>query len=356
MTAYVIRRLMLVPLILFGVTVLIFAVLQFLSPVERSSLYVRDVPRNERQLEAIIKRYGLDEPLHIQYWRWLTGTTNPSTGEREGGIIFGSLGYSRTASQPVADLIKTRFPATVELALWAIIPVVLGGVWLGVLAALNHNKPIDQIARLFSIVGWAFPSFVFGLLLLMIFYARLGWFPPGRLSDASSQVVFSSASTFNQYTNMMTVDAILNGRFDILMDALRHLVAPVITLAYISWALMVRVTRTSMLEALRQDYMTTARSKGLQERVITRRHALPNALIPVATIAGGTVVGLLNGVVITETIFNYPGIGQSAAEASLRLDVVTILGLTLFFGFILVVANLIVDISYVFIDPRVRLD
>ncbi|MGH2545014.1 MAG: ABC transporter permease, partial [Ardenticatenaceae bacterium] len=293
MTAYIIRRLLLVPLILFGVTVLIFAVLQFLSPIERSSLYVRDVPRTDRQLEAIITRYGLDQPLHIQYWRWLVGTVSPNTGEREGGLIFGQLGYSRTASQPVIDLIKQRFPATLELALLAIVPVVLGGVWLGVIAALNHNKPIDQIARVFSIVGWAFPSFVFGLILLMIFYARLGWFPPGRLSIEASQVV--NSSTFNSYTNMMTIDSILNGRFDIFMDAMRHMIAPVVTLAYISWALMVRVTRTSMLEALRQDYMTTARAKGLHEQVITRRHALPNALIPVATIAGGTVVGLLNG-------------------------------------------------------------
>lgn len=354
MTAYIIRRLLLLPLILFGVTVLIFLVLQALTPAERSALYVKDVPKTERQLEAIIKRYGLDEPLYVQYWLWLTGTKNPSTGEREGGLLFGDLGYSRTSSQPVIDVIARRFPATVEMTLWSAIPIILGGVWLGVLAALNQDKLIDQIIRVMSIVGWAFPSFVFGLLMLMVFYANTGWLPPGRLSQWANTVVQSSEWT--NYTYLLTIDALLNGRLDIWWDAIRHLIAPVITLSYISWALLVRVTRTSMLEALRQDFMTTARSKGLQQHLITRRHALPNALIPVATIAGSMVVGLLNGAVITETVFNYPGIGQAAADAATQLDVVTILGLSLFFGFILVVANLLVDISYVLIDPRVRLD
>lgn len=354
MTAYIIRRLLLLPLILFGVTILIFMVLQALTPAERSALYVKDVPKTERQLDAIIKRYGLDEPLPVQYWLWLTGTKNPSTGEREGGLLFGDLGYSRTSSQPVIDLIARRFPATVELTLWSAIPIIFGGVWLGVLAALNQDKLIDQIIRVMSIIGWAFPSFLFGLLMLMVFYANTGWLPPGRLSQWANTVVQSPE--WSNYTYLLTIDALLNGRLDIWWDAIRHLIAPVITLSYISWALLVRVTRTSMLEALRQDFMTTARSKGLQNRVITRRHALPNALIPVATIAGSMVVGLLNGAVIIETVFNYPGIGQAAANAATQLDVVTILGLSLFFGFILVLSNLLVDVSYVLIDPRVRLD
>lgn len=354
MTAYVIRRLLMVPLILFGVTILIFVVLQGLTPVERSALYVRDIPKTETQLDAIIKRYGLDQPAHVQYWKWLMGTVNPATNQREGGILYGDLGYSRTGSQPVIDVIKRRFPATIEMALCAVLPIILGGVLLGVLAALNHNRFVDQVIRVFSIVGWSFPDFVFGLLMLMIFYANLRWFPPGRLDNWATQVVQSAS--WNNYTYLLTIDSLLNGRLDIWVDAMRHLIAPVITLAYLSWALLVRVTRTSMLEALRQDYMNTARAKGLQTHVVTQRHALPNALIPVATIAGATVVGLLNGVVIVESVFNYPGIGQAAAEAATQLDVVTVLGLTLFFGLILIVANLLVDISYVLIDPRVRLD
>ena len=354
MTKYIIRRLLLVPVILVGVTVLIFGVLQFLSPTERSALYVRDIPKNERALEGIIRRYGLDQPLYVQYWRWLVGQRDPITGEVVGGILRGDLGYSRTSSEPVADLLRRRFPATLELALWSIIPIIGGGIWLGVLSAVHHNRWIDQLARVFSIVGWSFPSFVFGLLVLMIFYARLQWFPPGRVSDWANQVI--NSPEFKNYTYLITIDALLNLRFDVFLDALRHLILPVVTLAYLSWALLLRVTRSSMLEALRQDYIMTARAKGLSHREVIRRHALPNALIPVATLGGLIVVGLLNGVVITETVFNYPGIGSAAARAALQLDVVTVLGFTLFNGFILVMANLIVDILYAYIDPRVKLD
>ena len=140
MVNYIIRRLMMVPLILFGVTLLIFGMLQFLSPVERSALYVVDIPRNERALDGVIRMYGLDQPVYVQYWVWLVGTTNANTGVVTGGILRGDFGYSRSASQRVSDMIAHRFPATVELALWALIPVVFGGIILGVIAAVNHNN------------------------------------------------------------------------------------------------------------------------------------------------------------------------------------------------------------------------
>jgi peptide/nickel transport system permease protein len=283
----------------------------------------------------------------------LTGTINPGTGKRVGGIIFGEFGYSRTASQPVADLIQNRFPNTLDLTIWAIGPVILVGIWLGVQAAVHHNGFIDQAARIFSIVGTSFPTFVFGLLMLLIFYANMQWFPPGRLSDWASQVVFSD--DFRSYTNLLTFDALLNGRFDVFWDAMRHMLMPILTLSYISWATFLRVTRSSMLETLRQEYVTTARAKGLPERDVIFKHAQPNAMIPVVTLAGFTVVGLMGGVVITETVFNFPGIGAAAAEAAQQLDVITTLGFALFNGFILIVANLVVDILYAVVDPRVRL-
>lgn len=354
MLNYIIRRLVLVPLLLFGTTILVFLMVQFLTPSERSALWLRDVPRNEAAWDAAITRYCLDCPIYVQYWNWMGGVKDPVSGEREGGILRLNLGYSRTSHQDVSDMLKQRFPATLELALYAAIPIVGGGVWLGVLSAVNHNKPIDQIARVFSIVGYSFPTFVFGLLVLMVFYAKLRWFPPGRISDWASAVVFSPA--FHRYTTLMTVDALLNLRFDVFLDALRHLILPIITLSYLSWALLLRVTRSSMLETLRQDYVTTARAKGLPERAVINKHARPNALIPVATIGGATVVALLNGVVITETIFDYPGIGSAAARAALQLDVITVLGFILFNGLILVLANLVIDILYVFIDPRVTLE
>ncbi len=353
MLTYIIRRLLLVPLLLFGVTVMIFAMLQFLDPVERAALYVRDIPRNPRAIDGIIKTYGLDRPLYEQYWRWIVGKVDPLTGKRRGGILFGDFGYSRSASQPVADLIRTKFPNTLDLTIWAVAPVILVGIWLGVQAAVHQNGLIDQAARIFSIIGTSFPTFVFGLLMLLIFYANMKWFPPGRLSDWANQVVF--AKDFHHYTRLLSFDALLNGRLDVFWDAMRHMLMPILTLSYVSWATFVRVTRSSMLETLRQDYVTTARAKGLPESSVIFKHAQPNAMIPVITLAGFQVIILLGGVVITETVFNFPGIGAAAANAAGQLDVIAVLGFALFDGFILIISNLVVDVLYGVIDPRVRL-
>jgi peptide/nickel transport system permease protein len=353
MTNYIIRRLLLVPLLLFGVTVLIFLMLQLLGPVERSALYVRDMPKNEHAIDGIIKKYDLDKPFYIQYWNWLVGKVDKTSGERSGGILFGNFGYSRSASEPVIQLIAERFPNTLDLTIWAVFPVISVGIWLGVQAAVHHNGWVDQAARIFAIVGTSFPTFVFGLLMLMIFYATLRWFPPGRISDTYSLIV--NGTTFRHFTHLLTIDSLLNGRFDIFVDALRHMFLPILTLSYINWATFVRVTRSSMLETLRMEYVTTARAKGLHEKDVINKHARPNAMIPVVTLAGFQVVGLLGGVVITETVFNYPGIGAAAASAAAQLDVVTVLGLAIFDGFILIVANLVVDVLYAVVDPRVRL-
>ena len=354
MTGYIIRRLLLVPLLLFGTTVLIFSFTQLLDPVQRSSLYLRDIPHNEAAWDAAIKRYCLDCPPWVQYWNWMVGVEDPGTGQIRGGLLRGNLGYSISGRQYVTELLAQRFPATLELTLFAFPVLVGGGVWLGMVSALHHNRWRDQVLRVFSIIGYSFPTFVFGLIVLMLFYAQRQWFPPGRLSFWATREVLSDS--FQQFTHLMTVDALLNLRFDIFIDALRHLVLPIITLSYLSWALLLRVTRSSMLETLRQDYVTTARAKGLTERAVVNKHARPNAMLPVATVAGFTAVALLNGVVITETIFDFPGIGSSAARAAVQLDVVTVLGLALFTGFLLVMANLVVDILYVFIDPRIRLE
>jgi peptide/nickel transport system permease protein len=342
------------PVILFGVSLLIFSMLQLLDPIERSALYVKDFPKTETAIQNIITRYGLDDPLPVQYWRWMVGQKDPVTGDTVGGILRGDFGFSRTGREPVIDLLRRRLPVTAELALWSILPIIVVGVWLGIQAALNHNKFIDQAARVFAILGYSFPTFVFGLLVLLIFYAKLGWFPPGRLSTEFSQVILQPE--FNRITEMNTIDALINLRFDIFWDALKHIILPVITLSYLSWALLLKVTRSSMLEALRQDYVTTARSKGLSENTVINRHVLKNALIPVATIAGTTVAGLLNGVVITETIFNWNGLGKAAADAALNLDVLTMLGYALFTALLFVLVNLAVDVMYGLLDPRVRLE
>ena len=340
MLAYIIRRLLILPVILIGVSLLLFAMIQFLDEYQRATLFISGVPR-PGAMERIIETYGLNDPIHEQYLRWA------------GEVVRGNLGYSKSTNQPVADAIRYFLPATLELSLWSVIPIMFIGIQLGVIAAVHHNRFLDHFMRVFSIIGWSFPTFVFGIFMLMIFYAQLDWFPAGRLSIWADQVVRSGE--FVRYTQMNTIDALLNLRLDIFWDALRHLVLPVITLSYLSWALLLRVTRSSMLEVLRADYVTTARAKGLKESVVINRHARRNALIPVATVGGLTVVMLLNGVVITETVFNFRGMGWFAANAALTLDVVSVLGFTLFTAVILVSGNLVVDVLYALLDPRVRL-
>ena len=353
MLAYIIRRILILPVLALGVTMLIFLLLSLLTPYERVALYVADVPRRQGAIDELIEKYGLDDPIPLQYWNWMVGRKDPDTGQVRGGVLRGDLGFSQTGRSSVAEVIGRRLPATIELALWSAVPMIGIGIWLGVLSAIHHNKAPDQVLRVISIVGWSIPTFVFGLLLLMIFYARLGWLAPDRLSDWALRIVQSG--DFMRYTQINTLDALLNLRVDIFLDAIKHLAMPVTTLAYLNWAFMLRVTRSSMLDTLRQDYLTTARAKGLAERVVIRRHAMPNALIPVVTVGGLTLVGLLNGVVITETVFNYPGMGSFLAQAAMSLDVVSVLGVTLFSSIILVLGNLVVDVLYGFIDPRIRL-
>jgi peptide/nickel transport system permease protein len=353
MLAYIIRRLLMLPILVIGVTILIFLLLSLLTPYERAALYVRDAPKRQGALDGLIEKYGLNDPIHVQYWHWLVGRKDPDTSEVKGGVLRGDLGFSRIGAGSVVEVIGRRLPATVELAMWAALPTIGIGIWLGVLSAIHHNKLADQVLRVASIVGWSIPTFVFGLLLLMIFYARLGWFAPERLSDWALRIVQSDA--YVRYTQINTLDALLNLRLDIFLDAFAHLILPVTTLSYLNWAFMLRVTRSSMLDTLRQDYLTTARAKGLTEKVVVRHHALPNALIPVVTVGGLVLIGLLNGVVITETVFNYPGMGSFLAEAAMSLDVISVLGVTLFSSIILVLGNLLVDVLYGVIDPRIRL-
>ena len=338
---YIVRRLLILPLVMIGLSLLIFGMLQMLDPIERAALYVSSPPKNPTALAEIVKKYGLDQPIYIQYARWLDQ------------VVHGDLGWSKTAQMPVLNALKTYFPATLELALWSFIPILFIGVWLGIQAAVHHDQFIDQLARVFSIIGYSFPTFVFGLVMLMIFYAALQWFPPGRLSDWASTIVYSPG--FHRYTGLNTLDALLNGRPDIFLNALRHLVLPALTLSYVNWALILRVARSSMLDVIRQEYITVARAKGVSERNVINRHARPNAMIPVATMGGLLLVALLNGVVITETVFNYHGMGWWAANAALNFDAVSVLGIALFDGALLILANLVVDVMYAYLDPRIRL-
>jgi len=345
MISYIIRRLLLLPIVMIGVSLLIFALVQMMGPYKRLALYVDENVMShiaDDEWDDLISFYGLDRPMLVQYGHWLAG------------VFTGNLGYSRTAQMPVLSALGKYLPATAELALLSIVPVVLFAMRLGVFAAVHQNGIGDHATRIVAITGWSIPTFVMGLTLLLIFYGFFGIFPPGRLSVWTIRIVRSA--DWIPYTGMNLVDSILNGNWRIFLDALSHLVLPVITLAYISWALILRVMRSSMLETLRQDYITTARAKGVKERVVIKKHAQRNAMIPVVTLAGMTIAGLLGGVVITETIFNYPGLGRFAAQAAIQIDTPAVLGFALFNAILMVGANLVVDVLYALIDPRIRLE
>ncbi len=341
MLPFVVRRLAQLPLLFLAATLLVFGLMQLLSPYQLVAAFVRS-PQELKTftLDQLVEKYNLGAPLHVKYVAWMSQ------------LLRGNLGWSEAAKEPVFDALVRRFPATVELTLYASLPMALGGVWLGVLSAVHRNRPIDHASRVFAIIGWSFPTFVFGLVFLMIFYGVLGWFPPDRLSVWALQAVV--APEFRWRTGLVTIDALWNGRLDIFLDALRHLVGPVVTLSYLYWAQLMRITRSSMLETLQQDYIRTARAKGLDEATVIGKHALRNALIPVATVISFMVFGLLGGVAVTETIFNYPGIGRLIVQASLLLDRATVLGVLLLYVVVLGVLFLVLDLLYMLIDPRVR--
>jgi len=342
--AYIARRLLIFPVTLVGLSILVFSLSAFLTPQERLMAYLHSPlqVRGPEVVQQLLEKHGLMDPLHVQYWRWFKG------------VAKGNFGFSTTAQEPVFQAIVKRLPATLELVLFSIFPIIIGGVVLGVLSATYHNKPLDHALRLVAITGWSMPTFLFALLIMMLFYGELRWFLPQRLSYWAKDIVLSV--DFVRYTGMNVLDGILNGRWDIIADALRHIMMPVLTLVLVDWAALCRITRSSMLESLHQDYINTARAKGQRERAVVFRHALRNALLPVVTFGGMLVAWLLAGVVITETIFNYEGIGRFAASAAQHLDFAGILGFAMFFGTLMISMNLIVDLTYASLDPRVRLD
>jgi peptide/nickel transport system permease protein len=268
-------------------------------------------------------------------------------------LAHGDLGWSQTARMPTSQAIAAFFPATLELTLYIFVPVILIGVWLGTQAAVHRDRFVDHFSRLFAISLRGMPSFVWGLILLMVFYGWLNWFPPGRLSLEAD--LFTQSPQFRSYTHLMTVDALLNGQGWIFVDAIKHIAGPALTLVLVEMALLVRITRSSMLEVLRQDYVRTARAKGLAESVVINQHARRNALIPVITLSSLLFVGLLGGVVLAETIFNFPGIGKWGATAAVQLDIPGVTGFAIFVAGLTVLGNLAADVLYAAIDPRIRL-
>jgi peptide/nickel transport system permease protein len=345
LAAYIVRRLILLVFVVLGVTVLVFAVSMMFAPAERAFLYIHNLNEMTSQnINDTIAKYGLNDAFYLQYGRWL------------GTVIQGNLGWSEVASMSVVDAIRTKWPYTFEIVVFAAPIIIFVGIYLGVQAAVHRNDPIDHASRVLSIIGWSLPSFWVGMLLLAIFFAYLGWFSPGALSKNLLVYINTTSNGFARYTRIDIIDGLLNGKLDVTLDAIRHCVLPVITIVTIDVALLIRVMRSSMLESMSKPYITTAKAKGLSKKVVIYKHARRNALIPVATLSGMLVAGLLGGLIITETVFSFGGLGAWAAASAIGLDMPAVLGYAILSAVVFVIANLIVDVLYAYIDPRIRLD
>ncbi|MBC8391154.1 MAG: ABC transporter permease [Deltaproteobacteria bacterium] len=343
MLTYITRRLFFLIFVLFGVSVLIFGILMTFSPERRAAAYVT-TPQQAKDIPKIIQQFGLDDPFYIQYFRWI----------RE--VSKGNLGWSLVAARPVGEAFWRYFPVTLEMNLFAAPIVIILGIWLGTLSGIHRNKWIDHFTRIMAIVGWSLPTFLFALVMLMIFYGYFNWVTPGVLSNQLTMFIIDNPDKFKPYTGMLTIDGILNGRLDIALDALAHLILPIFTYVVVVVALNMRVMRSGLIEELSKDYVITARAKGADRKTVHIKHARRNALLPVVTVAGQLVAMSMEGSIAVEVVFNRMGIGWWLAESATQLDMPVVMCICLFMGVVFVITNLTVDILYAYIDPRIRLN
>lgn len=286
-------------------------------------------------VKAFREKWGLDKPLYLQYLTFV------------GNLARGELGTSINTRRAVTKDLALFLPATIELATAAVLFALILGLPLGVFAAIRRDGPIDHLARLVSLIGVSIPIFWLATVSLVLFYATLHWtVGPARLGPQIERP--------EVVTGFFTIDSLLEGDFGTFRDAVSHLLLPGLVLASSIMGLITRVTRSSMLEVLSQDYTRTARAKGLRETVVVARHALRNALIPTVTVLGLAYGGLLSGAVMTETIFAWPGLGRYAFNAVITNDFPAIMGVTFVIGIMYVVVNLVVDLLYGWLDPRIH--
>ena len=329
---YIVKRLaMLVPVML-GVSIIAFSLIH-LAPGDPARTMLGERATQE-QLNEIREKYGLDKPLYIQYGIWLNG------------VLHGDLGRSITTHDEVAKEIGDRFPNTMELAIAAMLFAVIVGVFAGIISATKQYSITDYTCMGVALFGISMPVFWLGIMLMMIFGVFLGWLPIGGRIDL--------LIPFQRVTGFMVFDSIITGNFPALISVLRHLVLPAIALGTIPMAMIARVSRSSMLEVLRQDFIRTERAKGLSERMVIYKHAVRNAMVPVVTVIGLNFGLLLAGAILTETVFSWPGIGRLVVNAVYERDYPLVVGCILVFAIVFVIVNLITDILYTRIDPRIQ--
>lgn len=334
MYSYVARRLILLVPVLVGVSIISFSLMHLIPGDPARAMLGEKATLAE--VERLREELGLNDPLYVQYFRYVTR------------LLRLDLGRSIVTHRPVIEELFKRFPATLELTAAGITIAALIGVVTGVVSATHRNTVLDHFARVLALLGLSMPVFWLGIMLILVFSYWLGWFPiSGRLDT-----IYLVPPP--RVTGLYIVDSILSGNIETLKSSVVHLFLPATALGTSSAAVISRMTRSSMLEVLSQEYIVAARSKGLAERVVIYKHALRNALIPTVTIVGLQTGALLGGAVLTETVFSWPGMGTRSVEAIFQRDFPVVQGFILFAAFIFVVVNLVVDLIYAYLDPRIR--
>ena len=332
---FIVRRLLLLIPVLIGVTIITF-VISHVIPADPAIAFAGGPKAQPETIERIREQLHLNEPLYIQYFYYLND------------LIHLNFGKSYLENRPVTDALGQYFPATFELTIIAMLISIPLGIIGGIISAIRRNKLSDQITRFIAIIGYSLPIFWLALILQYLFAYQFPILPlEGRLA-----IGLQAPQTI---TGLYIVDSILTGNLETLSSSLYHIILPAFTLGFATLALILRMTRSSMLEVMGMDYIRTGRAKGLSEKKVIYKHALRNALIPTVTVSGLQFGALLGGAVLTESIFNWPGMGRFAANAVLGLDFNSVMGFTLIVAIIYVIANLIVDLLYAVIDPRVKL-
>jgi peptide/nickel transport system permease protein len=328
----IVRRLLFLVFVLFGLSVITFS-LSHVVPGDPARLMAG--PRaSAAAVQKIRQQFGLDDPLPQQYVTYV------------GDVLHLDFGMSFTTRRPVAQDLQRFLPATIELGLYAFVISTVIGIPLGVVSAVKRDQWPDHIARFISISGLALPVFWLAIMAQFIFFGRLGWLPDGERLP----IGIDPPPTI---TSLYTIDALLSGNLSLFWLALRHLMMPALVLAYGSLAVVTRMVRGGMLEVLNQDYIRTARAKGITQRGVVLGHALKNALLPTVTSVGLQIGLLLSGAFLVEIVFSWPGIGRYAVDAIQRLDYNATMATTLLIALIFVLLNLLVDIAYLFLDPRI---
>jgi peptide/nickel transport system permease protein len=330
---YILRRVLSLVIVLIGVSVIAFMFVHLIPGDPATAILGERATADS--LARVREQLGLNDPLPVQYAKFV------------GRLLVGDLGTSVRTNNPVSADFASRFPATVELAVTSLALAVVVGIPAGMFAATRRNSIFDLLSTGGALIGISMPIYWLGLMLVWVFAIQAGWFPPGGRLDHDVQL--------HTVTNFFVLDSIITGNLPALVNVLKHLVLPATALASVPMAIIVRMTRSSMLEALSQDYVRTARAKGLMERAVVVRHVLKNASLPVVTIVGLQTGLLLSGAVLTESIFSWPGIGRWVFDAIGQRDYPVIQSMIMVIAGVFVVVNLAVDMLYAALDPRIRL-